>query len=197
MEVKLNFINKSKDTNNSDVFIFQKDVAPDSEEIVIAWKVIRNCGPGESHPFVFPWPLSVAAMDRDGNYTPTLEAKAGYEFQMVRDASGNMLKYLPLRDIQLYNHLPSGAITALVHRDGKLLAMRKNVIPGEKAVFHFRPVLYIGVAAEITEESPLSPEIVSDVDAEISLLGVHSANIVMTGGGATPFIFSLENIEEG
>ena len=38
----------------------------------------------------------------------------------------------------------------------------------------------------------------SDVNSEIGLLGVQSADIVMTGGGvgpnATPFKFSLENV---
>ncbi len=88
MEAKLNFINRSKDENNSQVVIFQKDVAPDSEGIVVAWKVIKNCGPGESHPFVFPWSLGVAAMDRSENHTPTLDAKAGYELSCACGGRG-------------------------------------------------------------------------------------------------------------
>jgi hypothetical protein len=40
--------------------------------------------------------------------------------------------------------------------------------------------------------------VVSNINTELSLLGIKSADIVMTGGGpgasATPFAFSLENV---
>ena len=42
-KIKLNFINKSKDTNNSSVVVLQKNVAESFDEIAVAWKIIENC----------------------------------------------------------------------------------------------------------------------------------------------------------
>ena len=52
--IKLNFINRSNDQNNSQVVIFQKNVAADLDELAVAWKVIDNCGQGDNHPFNYP-----------------------------------------------------------------------------------------------------------------------------------------------
>jgi len=53
MDIHLNFINYSDDTNNSSVVIFQKNVADPFDHSVIAWEVISNYGPGVKIPFVF------------------------------------------------------------------------------------------------------------------------------------------------
>ena len=47
----------------------------------------------------------------------------------------------------------------------------------------------------------MNSAILSDINTELSLLGIQSADIVMTGGGAgpqaTPFEFTLENVVLG
>ncbi|MBT9441299.1 MAG: hypothetical protein IV087_05435 [Acidovorax sp.] len=44
----------------------------------------------------------------------------------------------------------------------------------------------------------MNSAIISNINTELSLLGIASADIVMTGGGpganSTPFAFNLENI---
>src|SRR5258708_23979581 len=40
MGVQLNFVNQSNDANNSQIVIFQKNVASDFEEQAVAWRVI-------------------------------------------------------------------------------------------------------------------------------------------------------------
>ena len=77
MGIQLNFINKSNDTNNSEVVIFQKNVATNFDELAVAWLVIKYCGPGDNHPFTFPMSMQVGASDSYGNYTPQLEAQNG------------------------------------------------------------------------------------------------------------------------
>lgn len=51
--VKLNFINRSNDQNNSSVVIFQKNTAGDFDEIAVAWKIMENCAQGWEHTFDF------------------------------------------------------------------------------------------------------------------------------------------------
>lgn len=203
--IKLNFINKSNDTNNSEVVIFQKNVAQNFDEIDIAWKVIKNCGRLDNHPFVFPFNFHVSASDSYGNYTPQLQALNGQAFEMVRDTSGDVLRLsstpaVSTNEVEVRNNLANGAIDANCYKDGKLLARKTGLAPGQKASFEFLPRIYIGVISQIEEGEIMNSAIVSQITTSINLYGITSADIVMTGGGprnnASSFNFSLENINK-
>jgi hypothetical protein len=75
MDIQLNFVNQSADSNNSQIVIFQKNVAAGYGELAVAWKVIQFCGFGDNHPFVYPMTMEVSASDSYGNYTPRLNAQ--------------------------------------------------------------------------------------------------------------------------
>jgi hypothetical protein len=201
-KIKLNFINKSNDVSNSRIVIFQKNITDFDSNEVVAWTVIQNCGPMENHPFTFPMIMQVSAGDSYGNYSPQLDANPGDLFAMSLTSSGDMLQLAGQatspEEIQLSNNLNMGAISANIYRDGKLLATKTGIAPGQKATFQFKPIIYIGVASEIEEGDVMNSAILSNINTEINLLGIASADIVMTGGGAgptsTPFEFNLENI---
>lgn len=201
-KIKLNFINHSNDTNNSQVVIFQKNVATDFDEIAVAWTVIQNCGLNENHPFTYSTDVSVSASDAWGNYSPQLPAPAGTAVEMIRNASGDALvqsaKPANHTEIEIRNQLVQGAINGNVYRDGRLCAIKTSIAPGQKAVFEFKPTIWIGVVSEMEEGDIMNSAIISDVNTEISLLGISSADIIMTGGGpgpsSTPFTFTLENV---
>lgn len=197
--IKLNFINRSNDANNSDVVIFQKNVASNFDESHTAWKVIKNPSHKESHPINYSTNFQVAASDSYGNLTPHLAAHDGSAFEMVEEASGHTLQpsqYFAsnIDEVEIRNNLTRSAINANCYKDGKLLATKCNIAPGQKAVFKFNPKLYIGVAPEIVEGEILNSAIISKINTEINLFEVQSADIVMTGGGSEPFSFSLENV---
>jgi hypothetical protein len=201
--IKLNFINNSNDSNNSSIVIFAKNAATDFDELAIAWKVIQNCGRGDNHPFVYEETLYVSAGDSYGNYTPELLAQYGQQFEMVKSTSGDVLQMSAQpasgpTEIEIANNLERGAISGNVYRSGSLYASTHSIAPGQKAVFSFKPTIWIGVASQITEGDVMNSAIISDINTEISLLGIASADIVMTGGGpganATPFEFSLEKV---
>jgi hypothetical protein len=201
--IKLQLINHSNDANNSRIVIFQKNTKPGYSELSVAWKVIYNLGQGDRHPFEFPLELEVDANDAWGNFTPRFPASPGDAYQMVLDSSGDVLKsYRPgsadIRDIDVRNDLLQGSIGANCYRDGRLLATKTNVAPGQKAVFVFKPTVYIGVASQVEEGEIMDSAVISSVNTELALLGVQSADILMRGGGpgpdSTPFQFSLENV---
>lgn len=202
MDIKLNFINDSNDVNNSEIVIFAKNVATDVHETAVAWLVIQNCGRGDNHPFVYPMATQVGASDSWGNYTPLLDAANGQQFSMVRDTSGDVLKYngqaASPNEIEVLNALQQGAINAGIYKSGKLYAQETSVAPQQKAVFQFKPTIWIGVVSQAVQGEVMNSAIVSSVNTELSLLGIASADIVMTGGGAgpnaTPFRFNLANI---
>lgn len=200
--IKLNFINQSNDQNNSEVVIFQKNVATSFDAIAVAWQVIKNCGRLDNHPFTYPMTMQVGSTDSYGNHTPKLNALNGQNFHVTLTNSGDELAYkgpaASNTEVSLENDLTKGAIDANIFKDGKLLATKTGVSPAEKAVFEFKPTIFIGVASQIDEGQIMNAAIISEMNTEISLLGLASADIVMTGGGvganATPFVFTLENV---
>ncbi len=202
--VQLKLWNLSNDQNNSQIVIFQKNVATNFDEIAVAWRVINNLGRGNYHPFTYSLEMQVSASDSWGNYTRPKTAYPGELWHMVKTTSGNEL--LPTaqpsasaEEVQLRNDLEQGAINANVMRDGLLLATKTSVAPGQKAVFKFKPTIYIGVVSQVEQGQIMDSAIISDINQEISLLGIQSADIVMTGGGpgstSTAFRFSLANVK--
>ncbi len=202
MDIYLKFVNQTNDANNSEYVIFQRNVATGFDELAVAWKVIKNCGQGDFHPFVYPMSMQVSAEDSYGNYTPRLDAQDGQLFSMVRTSSDDILKLAgngsSPTEVQVSNDLPQGAINANFFKSGRLLATRTSLAPQQKAAFEFKPTLWIGVASEIDEGQVMNPAILSNIDTELSLEGLASADIVATGGGsgpsAEPFQFTLHNV---
>ena len=202
-EIKLNFINRSSDTNNSSVVIFQQNVAESFGEIAIAWKVIKNCGRLDNHPFSYPLQFQVCAKDSYGNYTPQLTANDGQAYEMVKDTSGDVLSISSTSassasEVEVRNSLQQGSIDACIFRDKQLLSSKTNIAPGQKSVFQFHPRIYIGVVSQVEESQVMNSAIIKTVNTELNLFGIMSADIVMTGGGpgagSSPFEFNLENI---
>jgi len=201
-DIKLKFINQSGDYNNSTVVIFQKNQATSFDEIAVAWTVINNCGHESYHPFTFPMDMYVSASDSYGNYTELMPTSNGQQYSMIRDNSGDVLrltgKAASAKEIDVLNQLDTGAINANIYKDGKLLATKTNIVPGQKAVFEFKPTIFIGVVSQVEEGDVMDSAILSNINTELSLLGVISADVVMTGGGrgasSTAFQFSLQNV---
>lgn len=200
--INLNFINRSNDTDNTRIVIFQQNVATTFNEAAIAWTVIEYCARGDNHPFVLPSGFTISATDAYGNETPQIMAESGQYWEMVTNESGDVLQLDPQQgspnEVILANNLFRGSITANAYKDGKLLATKSNVSPQQKAVFEFQPKIWIGVVAEVEQGQVLNAAIIQSINTEISLLGISSADIVMTGGGSGSDIyqFSLENIVE-
>jgi len=203
MDIQLTFINHSNDANNSEVVIFQKNISSSFEDNALAWKVIKNCGRGDYHPFSYSQGFSVAAADSWGNHTPRIPAKPGEVFSMIKDASGDVLAKsgIPAADpheIEIRNELSQGSIDAIVYKSGNILAKKDNLSPDQKALFNFKPSIFIGVVSHMEEGDSIDSSVQSSFDTEISLLGIASADIVMRGGGSgstsKAFTFSLENI---
>ncbi|WP_428742327.1 hypothetical protein [Tenacibaculum sp.] len=201
--IKLNFVNKSNDVNNSSIVIFQKNVADSFDDTATAWKVIRNPGYMDSHPINYSTDFQVAASDSYGNHTPTLTSNYGDAFEMTNSSSGNILQKssnptVNPDEVEVRNNLITGAIDANCYKDGKLLATKRGIAPAQKAIFKFTPSIYIGVVSQIVEGDIINSAIISQINTEISLFGINSADIVMTGGGpnasSEPFSFNLENV---
>lgn len=200
MDIEITFINQSYDENNSNVVIFQKNVATSFEEIAVAWRVIENCGRNWTHKFKYPMNFTVGAQDSWGNVSNLQLAENGQKWDVVRSTSGDVLVLdsypaSSMTEVEIKNCLVQGAVNAQIYKDGKLLATKTGVSPQQKAVFEFKPTIWVGVVSQIEEGEIMNSAILSDINTEISLLGITKANLIMTGGGvgstAVPFKFTL------
>lgn len=199
-DIELTFINESQDQNNSDVVIFAKNVATDFDEIAVAWKVIQNCGRGWSHKFTYSSDFFIGASDSYGNTSNLNEARFGEKWEVVDSNSGSKVQLSnepasSMNEVEMENALMRGSIDAGIYKGGDLYLSKKGVSPGQKAVFSFKPTIWIGVASQVVQGEVMNSAIISDINTEISLFGITKANIIMRGGGAgqnaTPFTFEL------
>lgn len=200
LNIKLNFINESNDVNNSSVVIFQKNASIDFGELAVAWKVIKNCGRGWNHPFDYPSGFSVGVRDAYGNFSDLKEATFGQKWEAIRSTAGDEINLSQdevsnSKEVEIQNSLPQGSIDAGIYKDGRLLMTSTNVCPNQRAVFNFKPTIWIGVVSQIDEGELMNSAVISNINTEISLLGITEADIIMTGGGsgpsATAFQFEL------
>ena len=202
--VHLNFINHSNDANNSQIVVFQKDESLHQDNHAIAWQVLQNVPRGGHLPFEFSSDMNLVTVDRRGNeLNQPLAVSNGQMYRLHEDTSGNAVSFEgpchEQAEIQVKNDLSGEIINANIYKDGKLLAKKKRVASGQKAVFKFKPSLWIGVTTKpVVEGEVLDSAIVKQINTEISLLGIKSADIVMTGGGpgssSAPYQFKLENV---
>lgn len=200
MDIEITFINQSNVHNNSDVVVFQKNVATKFDATAVAWRVIKSAGRNWRHKFRYPMNFYVGAQDAWGNVGNLQQAVTGQKWDVVRSTSGDLLTLdsnsaSSFSEVEIKNCLPTGSIDAQIYKDGKLLAAKTGVSPQQKAVFEFKPTIWVGVVSGIEEGDVMNPAILSDINTEISLLGITKVNLIMTGGGATPVKFTLVPIE--
>ncbi len=201
MDIALNFINQSNDTGNARIVIYTRNALGGIDEIPVAWKVIDACPPGGSVRFVYPQAVAIGANDEAGHQTPPQPAQPGELFAMQQTGAGWQLvpagpASKPDR-IEVLHRQGDSPIGASIYKDGRLLATRQTIMPRNTAVFSFAPVLWIGAAAQVQEGRIIHPAAQAGITTRLSLQGIASADIVMTGGGpgagAPPFQFTLQN----
>ncbi len=201
--ITLNFVNRSNDTNNNSVVIFQKNIAQGQKVNCIAWKVIKNCPPGFNHPISYTPSLSVSALDWKTKNLGILDATAGQAFDVSENDAGEASFQLNKdakvsTEIEVSNNLSKGSINVNCYLDKQLFSVCNNIVPGQSAAFAFQPFIFIGVIPELAEGELMNASLVSQIRQKISLEGIKSADIVMTGGGigaeATAFSFELDNV---
>jgi len=203
MDIKLRFVNQSSDGNKSEVVIYQKNLLNHMTSLAMAWKVIRFCGRDCFHPFVYPAGFEVCVADGYGNFSPRVAVGNGQSLKLQSTASGSRRlvragSASASNEVDVLNDLDQGAVDVCIFRDGRMVGAKTTVTPGQKAVFQYPPVLWIGVASQIVLGHAISSAVMSSANTELSLLGIASADIVMSGGGpgedSTPYEFNLDNI---
>lgn len=203
MDIKLRFVNLSKDGNKSEVVLYQRNLLSNLGSLAVAWKVIRYCGRDCYHPFVYPTGYEVSVADEHGNFSPRMKAENGQLLKLISAPTGarRLLRAgsaSASNELDVLNGMDQGAVNVCVFRDGRLVDIKTTVTPGQKAVFQYQPALWIGAVSQVVQGEAINSAVMSSITTELSLIGIASADIVMSGGGpgegSTPYEFNLENI---
>lgn len=201
MDTQLTFINQSQ-APSSNVVIFQKNTASRAGQIAVAWRVIANSVPGSSYSFVYQSTVEIAAADSFGDATATIPANNGELYRVYEADLGNQIAgagpVVNGASIQVRNDLHIGNINVVLYRNGGTIAMKTGIAPQQKAVFQFKPTIWIGVVSQVQAGDLMNQAILSQINTELALLGIIKANIIMTGGGigttALPYQFRLADV---
>jgi hypothetical protein len=82
----------------------------------------------------------------------------------------------------------SSDIVVTIKRNGNAIEST-TVIPSATKKFQYQPKMLVGASDNLKDIMPLA-----EVNTEVSILGIKSASIVITGGNGSPYSFSLQNI---
>jgi hypothetical protein len=197
MDINLTFINNSNDANNSQVVIFQKNVAS-TMETAVAWNILQ-VGRNDRRQLTFSQNMDAGVQDSFGAVSIQQPVQNGQQLSLVSTDDGAALTAdvaTNHQQVVIKNGLQEGSIDAQIYKDGKLLAMQSGVAPQQQVAFSFGNTIWIGMIQDsIQEGGVLTSTVLSDINTEISLLGITSADIIITGGGpgpdSTPFKFTL------
>lgn len=202
-EINLRYINKSFDVHNEDVLIFLRNEVNNSySSRLYAWKVIKNCGYDQVHPFIFPLTNTIQVVDSDGNHTQTQIGNPGDKFEFLGKKSGNQLVKVANKSesfSSVENKLERGSISVKILKDNRLIYQIKHIAPGQLVCFEFNPAILISSVSQFEEGNAVSSAVLSTIDM-LPLAGLSAVDIVKRGGGtgtlAKRITFTLENEED-
>ncbi|SIR42520.1 hypothetical protein SAMN05880566_112159 [Janthinobacterium sp. TND4EL3] len=198
MNIKLNFINRSNEAGNTQIAIFQKNVASASNDLPMVWTVIASRGINDTQPLM--WPLQIPDDHLGFSFQPKVEpTQHQLTAQDKPDVAGlPMTVGTQALEVKVIDRLSRGALSADIYRSGRLLASTQDDEACQSTAHADEPAILLGAVTGMTAGEAASTALLSQVNTELSLLGIASADIVMTGGGSgpspTPLSFHLENI---
>jgi len=200
--INLTFRNNSQDIKSNTVVMFHKNTDASPNQEAIAWKVIEHCPIDGFHPFLYPLTQQISLIDAWGNFSAMQDANNGDVFSVTaaQGSTGTILaKTHEIGDpnmITVRNDLAIGSIDIVIFKDKRQLAISTGVTPGAESVFKLKPSLFIGTCTDVMEGDVMNSHTVQSILTQISLLGLKSADISMSGGGtgpqATALAFALQ-----
>ncbi len=197
--IRLKLINQSEDAANNKIVVFQKDIGDVRSPRPIAWKVINNLTKGNQCTFHYPAGFQISAKDGWGHpITKSMDASGGHRYAVCKDSFGGQIQRRGpsgnQKTIEIANNLNKENILAEIYKDGKLLAKKTHIPPHKAANFRFKPSIWLGVVQHVNEGEVIPVGVLDQIQNEIHLKGILSADIILTGNEIRGYQFRLENI---
>lgn len=193
--IRLNIINISGQ-NNLNVVLFQKNLVGGFDDPVVAWTVIDHLNNGRNRNIIFGDTLSIGYKKIDTlssiiPVTPGQQIIANEDYTVGVNGTAESVNEIEI----LSNVFTLAAITGRLYRTERLLMQVGPLDNGSTGYFRAGHTLWIGILDGISQGDIMGSDVLSQFNTEISLLGISSADVVISGGSeGAPFQFTLQNI---
>ena len=193
--INLRVINNTNDANLR-IVLFQRNIAQGFEYPVTAWRVFNFSEIGKTFNFIYDPDLEMTLLNSPNN---TISAKLNnilfgqkwiYTTENVLEQNGNSSSS---NNFEIINQNSNSQIVK-INRSTKTIDNVK-LDQGQSEIFQYKPSFFIGVVSNQIKEGDVIPSnILSQINHEISILGIKSADIIATNQDQN-ISFTLENIK--
>lgn len=188
-EFPIKIVDLSDVSSPKRVVLYIQDTFAGFDENVLIWKEFFF-GPKNTHPKTFDfWGEYSATGYLGSNYLFEINVingkkyrvnEAGTSLELMGNASsGSQIQFVNNKDQSL---------NLIVKKSNSILS---NIVlsPSATKAYSFKPTVYIGATTDLVNHYDIS-----NINTEISFLGVSSANINITEGTNQPYQFTFSNI---
>lgn len=199
--VLLTVHNCRNDGAAAQLLFFKKNSAA-ADTAAVAWKVVR-CGAGQHARVVYPFEQQVGVFNSGGLHAGLAAANAGEQLTIAASAAGACAQLVRLPPapaaaqaaeagwstpvganmIGVSNTLAERNFDVVLYKDGRALCRHSQLAPGQLALFEVLPYLHVANGAGMAEGDVIDTARTADA-TRISLLGLKSADLIVTGTGA-------------
>jgi hypothetical protein len=188
-EFPIKIIDSSDVSSPKRVLLYIRDNSAGFDETVLLWKEFYF-GPKNTHPKTFDFYGEYTASGYVGsNYIFDTTVVVGKKYRLNESNTGFELmgNSSPGTEIQIFNNNVQ-SLNLIMKKSNSILSTA-TVASGATKGFAFKKTIYIGATTDL-----VNPYEFSNINTEISFLGVAAAHVVMTEGSEQPYQFSLSNI---
>jgi len=190
------------DTQN--VVVYQnpwKDTG-DTQRKILAWKVIKKCGPYMYCPFEYAHEMSVIIKDQHRNHTQPWIAQSSTQVN-IKDVNENIVLQedasATVSDSNIaVSNKSDQTVDVYFYRGDAPFAAYLGLKPAQTLTIGIPNKLKVGINTEINAKSALSPTDMPQNSASISTINIASTDLCLAGGGtsvdAKAYSFIFENI---
>jgi len=163
------------------IVLFQKNIVDPFETNIIAWQVVR-LKRGESKVVYYSPLLRIS---------PTFVISPGSKYTITPTGTTFTGSSGSPSEIDIENDT-GFSVYNQIFRSRKLLDA-DTILNGQTQSYLFFPAFFIGNVSNVEEGDTLTPAEVASVNTQISLLGIKSTDIAITGSPGN-YSFTLENV---
>lgn len=197
----LDYLNFIEDATNYEYRIIDRSDVDSNKRIFV---FIRNVSAGFDEESILPWQDQILNQNSfkfnfSGSYVVEMTvngvkmkpvAASLHKLYTVNLATKSIVEYglsSSPSEFGVINTLSSNMVVT-IKKNGRSVEST-TVVPSATKKFQYQPKMHIGASDNLNSVMPLS-----DVNTQLSTLGIKSADIVITGGDGLPYSFSLQNI---
>lgn len=196
--VELTVSNETSDPGPCDFYAFLENEATPFSDDRVGWWVEGDLAVGELALVVFEDQTRLVVSSAGLPDTEPLVVAMGRRYA-VTEAMGTMQvadagAAASPSEVEVLNGTATRVLQVDLQKADRTF-LRESATPTDLVVFDWRPRIWVGCTmADPVEGEVLAPSIVAATHTQISLLGISTADLAITGSDLMGYSFALENV---